>query len=501
MGAAASPSDRAHGWAARPALALAVRATAVGGPLVLGVATAVVATRALPRPTGPGSLALVWLAGFTVSTVVAIAAGRLLRRLLPLAALLELALSFPDKTPSRVGVALRAGNLRKVANHGAALRAARGANRSEAVQAVLALAAALSAHDRATRGHCERVRAYTDLICEELHIHAEDRLRLRWASLLHDVGKMSVPADVLNKPGALDDDEWEILHRHPTEGAKLTTALAPWLGPWAATIEQHHERWDGNGYPNGLAGTEIQQGARIVAVADAYEVMTSARAYKAPLSTAEARRRLAADAGHQFDPDVVRAFLNLSFGRLRVAAGPLTWLAQVPFLRPAAAIGRTPAGTAVLGMTLTAAAVTLALPPTTAQEPVPVAQPERARAMAPRSLELTVVAPVPTPPPPPAAVEATAAAPRSNQPVPGSPTLATDDEPSGPASAPPTPPPAGSSPPPAEPPPPVSQPPNAWVHVAVEVQEPVDVALAVAVGDAAEPLLPIPAQDITLTIP
>src|SRR5687768_4672456 len=107
MAAAAPPSERAHGWAARPALALAVRATAVGGPLVLGVATAVMVTRALPRPTGPGSLALVWLTGFTVSTVVAFGATRLLRRLLPLAALLELALSFPDQTPSRLGVALR----------------------------------------------------------------------------------------------------------------------------------------------------------------------------------------------------------------------------------------------------------------------------------------------------------------------------------------------------------------------------------------------------------
>ncbi|MEY2478246.1 MAG: hypothetical protein QOG87_3561 [Actinomycetota bacterium] len=486
----------ASGWAARPGLALAVRAIALGVPLVLGVAAAVVVTRALPRPDGPAELARIWVTGFAVSTAVGFGATRALRRLLPLAALLELSLTFPDQTPSRMRVALRAGNLKKPAKHGIALHTARDGSRKEAVEAVLALAAALSAHDRATRGHSERVRAYTDMLAEELHVSAEDRLRLRWASLLHDVGKMSVPADVLNKPGKLDDGEWKILHRHPTEGAKLTAALAPWLGPWAATIEHHHERWDGKGYPAGLSGTEIQQGARIVAVADAYEVMTAARAYKAPLPATEARRRLAADAGKQFDPDVVRAFLNLSLGRLRVAAGPLTWLAQVPFLRPISSVSRTPVGASVLGVTLAAAAVTLAMPTV----PPDIAS---TVASAPRGVvrqRVELVTSAPPPPVPTAVLAATASNPRSTPPTAGSPTLATEVEPPQSAVT-PTPPPAGPTPAPDAPPTPAPQPPTPWVRAAVEVGEPVDAVLAVGVGDSADPPLPLPPVDVTLTIP
>ena len=478
------------GWAARPGLALAIRAAALSVPLILGVAAAVVVTRTLPRPDGPGSLALVWLTGFAVSSIVGFGTTRLFRRLLPLAALLELSLTFPDQTPSRMGVALRAGNLKKTQHHGAALHAARSANRREAVEAVLALAAALSAHDRATRGHCERVRAYTDLLAEELHVGSSDRLRLRWASLLHDVGKMSVPADVLNKPGKLDDDEWTILHRHPTEGAKLTAALAPWLGPWAATIEHHHERWDGKGYPAGLAGTDIHQGARIVAVADAYEVMTAARAYKAPLPAAEARRRLAADAGHQFDPEVVRAFFNLSLGRLRIAAGPLTWLAQVPFLRPIAAISRMPAGPAVLGMTLAAAATTLALPPMESTPELPVALAPPSPLIHRQQVELANSAPP--------SFEIS----RSTPPAAGSPTLATEAEPAQPAPT-PTPPSAGPTPAANVPPPNVPEPPTPLVHVVVEVPQPVDAVLAVAVGDADAPPLgmAVPPVHLTLSVP
>ena len=477
----------AQSWTARPRLALAVRGAVLAVPLIAGVGAGVAATRTLPQADGPGDLALVWVAGFAVSTLVIFGVTRLVRRLLPLAALLELSLTFPDHTPSRLGVALRAGNLRRDDRHRAALRVASGQDRAAAVEAVLALAAALSQHDRATRGHSERVRAYTEVLCEELRLPAEDRLRLRWASLLHDVGKMAVPPAILNKNGRPDPDEWAVLQRHPEEGAKLTAALAPWLGPWAATIEQHHERWDGTGYPRGLAGRDIHQGARIVAVADAYEVMTAARAYKEPVSAAEARRRLAADAGRQFDPDVVRAFLNVSLGRLRVAAGPLAWLAQVPFLRPAASAARGPVPVA-LGGVLAATAITLAAPVAPADPPP--AQPAAVAARTaptpatevPRAVELAVASPDGGTPPVPQPAAGRVPRPDVPPPVPaGPPPLATEVDRRAPEEQ-PTPPPAPTDPvPPA--PPPDGEP---LLRASVQIGEPVGTGLAVEVGDAGD---------------
>jgi putative nucleotidyltransferase with HDIG domain len=479
--------------------------------MATGVAAGVATTRALPQPDGVGTLAAIWFTGFAVSTLVLFGVTRLVRRLLPLAALLELSLTFPDHTPSRLGVALRAGNLRRKSSRRAAIKTALGADPERGVEAVLALAAALSAHDRATRGHSERVRAYTELLCDEMHVPPADRLRLRWASLLHDVGKMSVPPTVLNKPGALDANEWETLRRHPTEGAKLAASLAPWLGPWAAAIEQHHERWDGKGYPNGLAGTQIQRGARIVAVADAYEVMTAARSYKKPFPPAEARRRLAADAGAQFDPDVVRAFLNISLGRVRLAAGPLMWLAQVPYLRPLAAAARGPAPVALSGA-LAAAVVALALP-ATVPSTVPVAvagrhfsRPARAVEPAPQTVELAVSAPIApiapgvvpaVPPGAPSAVPAPAGAAAAPAPQPPGNEIARG----GPEPAPPTPSPTPSpaprdpAPAPAPPPPPPPAAPTPLVRAAVHVGEPVNAGLAVAVGDTkTAPVPPVAAE-------
>jgi len=154
----------------------------------------------------------------------------------------------------------------------------------------------------------------------------------RWAALVHDVGKLTVPEGVLNKPGRPDDDEWEQLRQHPAEGARLCEALRPWMGRWWLAIEQHHEQYDGSGYPHGLAGKDISLGARIVSVADSFEVMTAARSYKHAGSAAAGREELSRCAGVQFDPDIVRAFLSISLGRMRLALGPLAWLAQFPMI-------------------------------------------------------------------------------------------------------------------------------------------------------------------------
>ena len=157
------------------------------------------------------------------------------------------------------------------------------------MQAVVEMVLALSVHDKGTRGHSERVRVFTDLLAQELKIDPAGQARLRWAALLHDVGKLEVPTALLNKPGTPDADEWKVLHRHPEEGARMVAPLLPWLGEWGKAVVEHHERYDGTGYPFGLKAQEISLGARIVAVADTYEVMTAPRPYKRAMSIAAAR--------------------------------------------------------------------------------------------------------------------------------------------------------------------------------------------------------------------
>jgi hypothetical protein len=247
----------------------------------------------------------------------------------------------------------------------------------EAAETLVTLVGILGLHDKRTRGHSERVRAFVDLITDEMGLPDEDRAKIRWAALVHDLGKLTVPAGVLNKPGGLDDDEWETVRRHPDEGVRLVAGLQPWLGEWGRAIGEHHERWDGLGYPNGLAGEQICVGARIVAVADAFEVMTAARTYKKAVSRSVALREMARMSGSQFDPVAVRALLNISAPRLRWAVGPWAWLAQLPIIGTApslagtvgAVAGQTAAG--VGAVTLGGAVGLTALPTTTPLDNLP----------------------------------------------------------------------------------------------------------------------------------
>ncbi len=223
-----------------------------------------------------------------------------------------------------------------------------------------------------TRGHTERVRAYTLMIGEELHLPKADLDKLHWAGLVHDIGKLEVPPAILNKAGRPDDDEWEILKQHPAAAVPLLEPLRPWLGEWADAASQHHERWDGTGYPFGLAGEQISLSGRIVAVADAYDVMTSVRSYKKAMTPEAARAELLRCAGTQFDATVVRAFLNISVGKLRLVMGPLSWIAQAPVL------GNLPIGTAAVtaGSSLVSVGIAVAAGLTAAASPAaPMAGP------------------------------------------------------------------------------------------------------------------------------
>jgi hypothetical protein len=141
-----------------------------------------------------------------------------------------------------------------------------------------------------------------------------------------------VPARILNKPGKPDAHEWELLKGHPAAGARIAAPLLTWLAEWGPTIVQHHERFDGTGYPDGLAGEQISLGARIVSVADSFEVMTAARSYKKPMSVPAARAELVRHAGSQFDAALVRTFLSISIGRLWWTVGPVAWIGITPML-------------------------------------------------------------------------------------------------------------------------------------------------------------------------
>jgi hypothetical protein len=327
-------------WKDRRVLAAALGILVAILPVACSVAAVIVAQRVIAAPDNVVGFAIWWLATLAFCAVVFFATERVARRVLPLAVLLKMGMAFPGRAPKRLAVARRAGSVHDLHRQVQEARTRGLADEpTVAAEKIVTLAATLSAHDRTTRGHAERVRALTDMIAEELNLPPHHRDRLRWSSLLHDIGKLAVHPDILNKDGALSAEEWEIIRRHPLEGARLTAPIAPWLGEWANTIAEHHERFDGRGYPYGLSGRGISLGGRIVAVADSYDVMTSMRSYKKPMAPDKARQELAACAGTQFDPEVVRAFLAVSVWRLRLAA-PFSWFGSLWSTKVVGAVAR-----------------------------------------------------------------------------------------------------------------------------------------------------------------
>jgi HD domain/Fibronectin type III domain len=320
-------------WQARTLLAVLVTLGVFLVPIFLSVGASFAFAHEWPGPHAAAGRALWWILALTISLAIYAGTSRVAKRALPLATLLRMTLLFPDKAPSRMAVARKAGSTRGLQRQLESLRRD-GADEEPvaAAEQILTLAALLNKHDRHTRGHSERVRVLTDLIADQLKLPQEDRDRLRWSALLHDIGKLTVSPAILNKAGKPDEQEWLALKNHPLEGARLAAPLAHWLGAWAHAIEQHHEKFDGSGYPYGLAGESISLGARIVAVADCFETMTAVRSYKAAVSPQAARRELAACAGTHFDPVIVRAFLEASLGRYHIAGAPLAALADSPLL-------------------------------------------------------------------------------------------------------------------------------------------------------------------------
>ncbi len=185
------------------------------------------------------------------------------------------------------------------------------------VEAVGAVVTAADARDHETTGHSFRVALYAMALARSLGLPPDQLKAIEWGALLHDVGKMAVPDGVLRKPGPLTVNEWHIMKQHPTWGFDMLAEVS-FLQPAAVDIVYgHHERWDGQGYPRGLAGEQIPLVARIFAVADTYDAITSDRPYRRARGHAAAMSELRRVAGQQLDPAIVAAFCELSEHELR----------------------------------------------------------------------------------------------------------------------------------------------------------------------------------------
>ncbi len=185
-----------------------------------------------------------------------------------------------------------------------------GIDRVARFRAAASLARSVDERDGHTGSHSERVATVSAAIAEQLGLPGEEVELVRLAGRLHDLGKLALPEEILRKRGALDDAERLVIERHPQIGYRMLESLG--VEPVAHWVLHHHERWNGNGYPDGLVGEAIPLGARIIFVADSYDAMTSGRLYRAPLSSPEAAREIERGSGTLYDPGVVEAFLAVA---------------------------------------------------------------------------------------------------------------------------------------------------------------------------------------------
>jgi HD-GYP domain-containing protein (c-di-GMP phosphodiesterase class II) len=185
-------------------------------------------------------------------------------------------------------------------------------------ETVAALARALEFKDTGTGAHSQRVQRYAVELADELAPELLEDRSVEYGFLLHDVGKIGIPDNVLRKPGPLDLDERRLMETHTLLGERMLEDLALLRGEGLGVVRSHHERWDGAGYPDGLAGEEIPLSARIFAVADALDAITNDRPYRAAGSWRHATEQIGLAANGQFDPDVVEAFRSRELALLRL---------------------------------------------------------------------------------------------------------------------------------------------------------------------------------------
>ena len=181
-------------------------------------------------------------------------------------------------------------------------------------EAVEALAVALLERDRYTGEHSAAVIEMSGAVARNLGLGQEEVERVRSAALLHDIGKVAIPDEILHKPGPLTDEEWQLMREHPVIGERILRVV-PGLGTVARIVRHEHERWDGRGYPDGLSRDQIPVGSRIIIAADTYHAITSDRPYRPARSHGEAIEELSRCAGTQFDPKVTSALIGHLYGQ------------------------------------------------------------------------------------------------------------------------------------------------------------------------------------------
>jgi putative nucleotidyltransferase with HDIG domain len=185
----------------------------------------------------------------------------------------------------------------------------------------LLLGDVVEADDTYTGEHCKDVVRLALDVARELELDVEEQRTVEFGALLHDIGKIAVPKEIVNKPDKLDPDEWEIIKTHTVEGQRMLERVGGFMGKVGQVVRSHHERWDGGGYPDGLRDHEIPLAARIISCCDAFNAMTTNRPYRAAMGTEPALAELAEHAGQQFDPVVVEALSNV-VARIDVGSTP-----------------------------------------------------------------------------------------------------------------------------------------------------------------------------------
>lgn len=186
------------------------------------------------------------------------------------------------------------------------------------LQTITLLANIIEARDAYTRGHIERVQQFAMELGRALNWSLDEMIILEFGALLHDVGKITTPESVLNKPGKLTPEEIEIMRNHTIAGAHIIESV-PHLRPAKAYVLSHHERWDGTGYPQGLMGEDIPREGRLMAIVDVYDALTSDRSYHKGIPPAEALNFLRGGAGKHFDPHMVDTFIKIQMKKLEAA--------------------------------------------------------------------------------------------------------------------------------------------------------------------------------------